>query len=102
MVKSLGDYNIEQSSSTDVNNIKWSKKIQTENKPKIKKKKAISPTNIIPNQKTTKDDTTVEKIFKIEHKTNSEKIKNEKTDKKSQKSAASNCKIEPSFTRRGR
>ncbi len=39
MVKSLGDYNIEQSSSTDVNNIKWSKKIQTESKPKIKRKK---------------------------------------------------------------
>ena len=39
---------------------------KTENKPKIKKKKAISPTNIIPNQKTTKDDTTVEKIFKIQ------------------------------------
>jgi hypothetical protein len=102
MVKSLGDYNIEQSSSTDVNNIKWSKKIQTENKPKTKKKKSIPSTNIIPNQKTKKDKITLERIFKIEHKTNSEKPKNEKIDKKSQKSSASNCKIEPSFKRRGR
>jgi len=102
MVKSLGDYNIEQSSSTDVNNIKWSKKIQIEHKPKIKKKKTISPTNIIPNPQIKETSTTIEKIFKVKENTNSEKSKNKKTNKKFQKSSASNCKIEPSFTRPAR
>jgi len=102
MVKSLGDYNIEQSSSTDVNNIKWTKKIQTEHKPKTKKKKTISPTNIIPNQQIKETSTSVEKIFKVKENILSEKTKNKKTNKKFQKSSASNCKIEPSYTRRGR
>ena len=102
MVKSLGDYNIEQSSSTDVNNIKWSKKIQIEHKPKIKKKKIISPTNIIPNQQIKETSTSIEKIFKVKENINSEKSKNKKTNKKFQKSSASNCKIEPSFTRPAR
>ena len=38
MTKSLGDYNIEKSSSSDVNNISWSQKKQNDgNKPKKKK-----------------------------------------------------------------
>ena len=38
MTKSLGDYNIEKSSSSDVNNISWSQKNQNDdNKPKKKK-----------------------------------------------------------------
>lgn len=100
MAKSLGDYNIEQSSSFDIHNIKWTKKDTSENKPKLRKKKAIPPTNIIPNQNTDKI-SPVEKIFKIEENT-SEKPKNKKTEKKFQKSSASHCNIEPSFKRRGR
>ena len=102
MVKSLGDYNIAQSSSSDINNIQWTKKDPSENKPKLRKKKAISPTNIIPNQKIKEDSSSVEKIFKIEESINSEKSKNKKTDKKFQKSSTSHCKIGPSFKRRGR
>ena len=52
MRKSLGDYNIEKSSSSDLNNISWSQKKQKDdNKPK--KKKSVktgqipSGTNII-------------------------------------------------------
>jgi len=100
MAKSLGDYNIEQSSSSDINNIKWTKKDTSENKPKSRKKKAISPTNIIPNQNIDKT-SSVKKIFKIEENA-SEKPKNKKTEKKFQKSSASHCNIEPSFKRRGR
>ena len=38
MRKTLGDYNIEKSSSTDVNNISWSQKKQkNENKPRKEK-----------------------------------------------------------------
>ena len=46
MRKTLGDYNIEKSSSTDVNNINWSqKKVNDGKKPK---KKKILKTNQIP------------------------------------------------------
>ena len=38
MRKTLGDYNIEKSSSTDVNNINWSqKKLNDDKKPRKKK-----------------------------------------------------------------
>ena len=52
MRKTLGDYNIEKSSSSDVNNISWShKKSNDDKKPKkkkISKKSQIPPgTNII-------------------------------------------------------
>ena len=47
MGKSLMDYNIEQSSSADIKNIKWTQKNPTDpDKPKKKKKKQTSPTNI--------------------------------------------------------
>ena len=46
MRKTLGDYNIEKSSSTDVNNINWSqKKVNDGKKPK---KKKILKTSQIP------------------------------------------------------
>jgi len=52
MRKTLGDYNIEKSSSTDVNNINWSQKKLNEDKKPRKKKIAKtgqmpSGTNII-------------------------------------------------------
>ena len=40
MRKTLGDYNIEKSSSSDLNNISWSQKKQKE-KSKTKKKKTL-------------------------------------------------------------
>ena len=107
MGKSLGDYNIEKSSSSDINNIKWSQKnpVDTE-KPKNKKKasKNTSSTNIIYAQKTKKVESPVEKVFKVESIVEPEKSKNIKksTDKKFQNSSAANCKIQQGFTRPGR
>ena len=62
MVKSLGDYNKEKSSSSDLKNIVWSKKdLQNLDKPKTKNKKKISPTNNLP----TKNKKTKESVEKL-------------------------------------
>ncbi len=102
MVKSLGDYNKEKSSSADVKNITWTRKNPTNTeKPRNKNKKKISPTNILQskNNETQKD---VEKIYKIEERKGEEKTNNYISDKKSQKSSADNCNIKPSFKRPAR
>ncbi len=93
--KSLGDYNIEQSSSADIKNIKWSQKNPKDAEIKKKKRtRKISPFNIIYTQKTKPS---VEKVFRI--KEDIEKTKTKKTDKKFQKSSADNCKIKQGFKR---
>jgi hypothetical protein len=107
MGKSLGDYNIEKSSSSDIKNIKWTQKNPVDaEKSKNKKKttKKTSPLNIIYTQNTKKVKHPVEKIFKVKEVINTEKSKNKKKkqDKKFQNSSASNCKIEQGFTRSGR
>ena len=101
MVKSLGDYRIEKSSSSDTKNIKWSQKNPTvTDKPKKKKEgKKKSATNII---YTDEVKLHVEKVFKIEEVINTEKLKGEKQDNKFQKSSASNCKIKQGFKRPAR
>ena len=100
MGKSLMDYNIEQSSSTDIKNIKWTKKNTADpNKPKKKKKKQISPTNIILT-KPAKTQSDTEKVFKIEE--NNNKSKKKKTASKAQNSSLDNCKIEQGYKRRAR
>ena len=78
MRKTLGDYNIEKSSSTDVNNISWSQKKQKNaNKPKkeknLKTNLTTSGTNII--YKKEEEEITSKKMFKIENEENSEKSK---------------------------
>ena len=105
MGKSLGDYNIEKSSSSDLKNIKWSQKnpLDTE-KPKKKKANKISKTsatNIIYTD-TPKKDTSIEKIFKVEVVPDTEKPKKKNTDKKFQNSSASNCNIQEGFKRPAR
>ena len=103
MGKSLMDYNIEQSSSTDIKNIKWTKKNTVDpEKQKKKKKKQISPTNIIPTKttKTTKTPSDTQRIFKI--KDNSSKSKKKKTTSKAQNSSLDNCKIEQGYKRKAR
>ncbi len=80
MRKSLGQYNIEKSSSSDVNNISWSQKKQKEKdiprKKKVVKKTQIPPgTNII--YKKNEDKKTVKKTFTIENKQKLEKPKEE-------------------------
>ncbi len=110
MNKSLGDYNVEKSSSHNIRNIVWTLKNSTDTK-KIKKKKTdidkkvlkSSPTNIIYGNKP-KLKSHDDKVFIIDDITDTKKIKKKKTDidKKVLKSAASNCKIKQGFKRPGR
>ena len=102
MVKSLGDYNKEESSSSDVKNIRWTqrKSLDSEKPKKKKTKKKISPVNII--QKTKKDKIKKDKIFKVDEEKNAKKSKNKIVNKKFQKSSASYGIIEQGFKRPGR
>jgi hypothetical protein len=102
MVKSLGYYNKEKSSSADFNNIAWSKK-NTPNteKPKNKNRKKIPPTNNLPSRKKDVEES-IEKVFKVELHTNEEKTKNKIDSKKFRESSASKCKIERGFKRPAR
>ena len=105
MKKTLGDYNIEKSSSSDLNNINWSQKKQRdENKPKkkkiLKKSKIPSGTNIIYK----KNDVEIEtkKTFKITNEQDSEKSK-EIAGKRYQNVASSLGQVkERSYKRPGR
>ncbi|MCV0409910.1 hypothetical protein [Nitrosopumilus sp.] len=109
MNKSLGDYNIEKSSSHNIKNIVWTKKKST-NIEKINKKnnpdkkfQKNSYKNIIYSINP-KSKSPIKKVFKIEEISNTEKLKNKKNnpDKKFQKSSASNCNIKQGFKRPGR
>lgn len=106
MGKSLGDYRIETSSSSDLQNIQWSKKNTFDaNDPKKKKtgkKFNISPTNILHTSKPKKDQPIVEKVFKIENADDTDKPKNKNADKKFQNSAVSNSNIQKGFKRPAR
>lgn len=107
MGKSLGDYNIEKSSSSDLKNIKWTQKNPVDiDKSKNKKKttKKTSPSNIIYDHKVKKTKPPMEKVFKIEEVLETEKSKNKKKtpDKKFRTSSASNYKIAQGFERPGR
>ncbi len=105
MVKSLGDYNKEKSSSSDVKNIKWSKKNPLDSdtpKNKKRRKKEISPLNIIPRDKNKKTGEKVKRNFKIEKSLDDEKSKNKTLNRKFEKSSASNSKIERGFKRPAR
>lgn len=103
MAKSLGDYNIEQSSSANIKNIKWTKRNPTDTeKSKKKTAKKTSPTNIIYNHEIKKSKPPVEKIFKVENVKDSEKSKNKKTKKRVQNASAVKCKIKPGFKRPAR
>ena len=106
MGKSLGDYRIETSSSSDSKNIQWSKKNQFDvNDPKKKKtgkKSNISPTNLLQTNKPKKDQPVIEKVFKIEDIDDTDKSKKKNADKKFQNSSASNCNIQQGFKRPGR
>jgi len=102
MVKSLGDYNKEKSSSSDLKNITWTKKNPTDiEKPRNKNKKKISPTNII-YSKNNKPSKVIQKIYKIEEISSEEKTKNDISDRMFEKSSTDNCKIKPSFKRPAR
>ncbi len=106
MAKSLGEYVIEKSSSTDIQNITWTKK-NPKNTEKSKKKKSdkkyktTSASNIIYAKNTKKVSPHTAKVFKIEV-ADTEKPKKKKSDKRHQNSSASKCKIKPEFKRPAR
>ena len=111
MGKSLGDYVIEQSSSSDIKNIKWTQKNPADaERSKNKEKKTdkrfqnSSASNVIYTHNDKKIKPSIEKIFKIESIIDAERSKNKekKTDKRFQHSSASNCKIKQGFKRPGR
>jgi hypothetical protein len=98
MARSLGDYMREQSSLSGEGSIKWTHKNPAEAKAKKKKDRKTSPTNIIYTDDKVKPH--VEKTFKIEDSGDESKKKN--AGKKFQTSSASNFKIIPGFSRKGR
>jgi len=106
MTKSLGDYNIEKSSSSNVNNISWSQKKQNDdNKPKKKKiiKEGQMPSgiNIIYKKDSDEEKVIIKKIFKIEDE-NTDKSK-EKVDKRFENTSVTKGSIkEKSFKRPAR
>jgi hypothetical protein len=98
MGKSLGDYMLEKSSLSGTGNIKWTQK-NPSNVEKVKKKKTVknTSTNII----YTNEKPHIEKIFKIIKYAGTES-KKKNIGKKFQSSSASNFKILPGFSRKGR
>jgi hypothetical protein len=105
MVKSLGDYNKEKSSSADLKNIKWSQKSPLDSdksKNQKKTKKKISPLNIIPRSESEKTDEKVEKVFKVAEDSDEEKSKNQILNRRFEKSSSSHSKIERGFKRPAR
>jgi len=110
MNKSLGDYNVEKSSSYNFGNIIWTMKNEVHieklknREMDLDKKFQKSPsTNIIYGNKTERK-LHPEKIFTIKKNINTEKLKNREMDldKKFQNSSASNCNIKQGFKRPGR
>ena len=105
MTKSLGDYNIERSSSSDIKNITWTQKISTDT-DKLKKKNPnkisqnTSATNIIFTETPIK--TPTKKIFIIEKITSIVTQKKNHLDRKFENSSASNCNIKQGFKRPSR
>ena len=104
MAKSLGDFNIEKSSSSDAKNITWSQKTskndESEKKNSHKKSKRISPTNII--YAKTRDEPLVEKVFVIEQSSDGGKPQKRSLDRKFENTSASNCNIKQGFKRPSR
>ena len=106
MRKTLGDYNIEKSSSSDVNNISWSQKKQ-KNVNKIKKENNVktnlteSGTNIIYKKKE-EEESINKKIFKIGNEEDTEKSK-ETTGKRHENTSSVLGQVkEKSYKRPGR
>jgi hypothetical protein len=106
MVKSLGAYRIETSSSSDLKYIQWSKKntfdVGDSKRKKTGKKFNISPTNILHTSKPKKDQPIVEKVYKIENVDDADKPKKKNTDKKFQNSSVTNSNIQKGFKRPAR
>jgi hypothetical protein len=98
MVRSLGEFNISQSSSVDIHNITWSKRNPRDmDIPKKRKTRKISPTNIIYTTKIKIKEAV--KIFKVKE---NDKPKKKSMYEKFQNASKTICKIEQGFKRKGR
>ena len=105
MTKSLGDYNIERSSSSDTKNISWSQKTPVDPEQQKKKKsdkpsKNTSATNIIYTD--VESEPSVEKTFIIEKIMNADKSKKKNLDRRFENTSASLGNIGPGFKRPAR
>ncbi len=104
MTKSLGDYNIERSSSSDTKNISWSQKtpadVEQQKKKKPSRTKNTSPTNIIYTD--AESESSVEKTFIIEKITDADKSKKKNLDRRFENTSASICNIQQGFKRPSR
>ncbi|MHA7647968.1 hypothetical protein [Nitrosopumilus sp. S4] len=97
MKKSLGEYNIEQSSTADIKNIRWTKKRQNIT-PKPKKTKKTPPPTLVP--KKFKAKKPVKTFFKVKE---SDSVKSkEETGKQFQNASKKKGLIKPGFKRPGR
>ena len=104
MGKSLGAYNIEQSSSFNLKNIKWTQK-NPSNIKKSKQPRNPNPLsmNSIRIHKTLKDETSSNKLFIVESLIpGKQKNKKSAVKKRFQNSSATISKIEQGFKRPGR
>jgi hypothetical protein len=104
VAKSLGDYNIERSSSSDVGNITWTQKTSMDaSKPKKKNPGRVSQkipaTNVIFTEIPIK--VPAKKVFIIEVGDNTTS-KKKRLDRKFENSSASNCNIKQGFKRPSR
>ncbi len=98
MVKSLGEFNISQSSSADINNITWSQRNPRDiDITKKRKTRKISPTNIIYTTKIK-----VKQAVKIFIVKENDKPKKKNVGEKFQNASVTICKIEQGFSRKGR
>lgn len=105
MNKSLGDYNIERSSSSDVGNITWTQKTSMDSdKPKKKNRNKTSQnipaTNIIFTEAPVK--VPAKKVFIVEEIMDTTTSKKKHLDRKFENSSASNCNIKQGFKRPSR
>ena len=104
MTKSLGDYNIERSSSSDTKNISWSQKTPVDPEQQKKKKprtsKNTSATNIIYTD--VESEPSVEKTFIIEKIMDTDKSKNKNLDRRFENTSASIGNIQQGFKRPAR
>jgi hypothetical protein len=105
MTKSLGDFNMERSSSFDTKNITWSQKSPADvdkhkKKNSHKTPKNTSATNIIYTE--IDEEPSVERVFIIEQPSDIYKTKNTNPDRRFENSSASNCIIQQGFKRPAR
>ena len=104
MAKSLGDFNMERSSSSDLKNIAWTKKTPADpertKKKTSEKSKNTSPTNIV--YADADEAVSEKKTFVISPAADANRARGKNHDRRFENSSASNCKIQQGFKRPSR